>query len=138
MQASELTPQDREWLSQHAEACRQGCDFVLQDTLRPNSPYAETAARITPIWYKGAYVDASDVLEILDKGLPNSQIFEQWECFRYEAVHSVCRNLSTFDARVLLVASGFAYQDEKALYIASYESVAQSIRDLYGDGTEQD
>lgn len=138
MQASELTPQDRHWLTQHADACRLGCDFILHDTLRPNSPYAETAARIVPIWHKGAYVDASTVLENIDKALPSSQIFEQWEYYRYESVLRICRSLSIFDARVLFVASGYAYQDEAVLYNAACESVAEAMRDLYGEQSDAD
>jgi hypothetical protein len=130
---SELTPQDIEWLAQHAEASRLGSDFLLNDLLRPNTPYAETAARIVPIWYMGRYHDASDVLTDIERNLPNSMIFEQWEYNRYEAVILTCCGLSKFDARVLLVASGLAYQDQKSLWLASCESVEQASRDLYGE-----
>jgi hypothetical protein len=136
MPSSELTPHDLEWLAQHAEASRLGCDFILNDVLRPNTPYAETAARIVPIWYMGGYVDASAVIAQIEKNLPSSQIFEQWEYRRYEDMIRACNRLSNFDSRVLLVASGLAYQDEKALWRSACESVEEAKNALYGEDTE--
>ncbi|MPQ69343.1 hypothetical protein [Pseudomonas sp. MWU12-2323] len=137
MQATELTAHDREWLHQHAQACKLGFDFMLQDVLRPCAANA-TAAQIVPIWYKGAYEDVSTVLKFIEKDLPRSQIFEQWEHYRYQAVIRVCRSLSQFDARALLVASGFAYQDANVMCKQAGEAVAYAIRELYGDENDGD
>jgi len=88
MQASVLTSQDQVWLSYHALACRLGCDFMFHDMFRPGSADAEGAASLVPIWYKGGFVPAYEVLQQMQGDLCSTLIFEQWEYWRYEAVQS--------------------------------------------------
>jgi len=136
MHNDERREQTEAWLQQHADACRLACDFLLLDEARPDSDAAETAARKVPIWYKGAYVVASAVLESISRAIPDCQIFEQSECNRYQAVLEVCRTLSKVDARVLFVASGYAGQDGAALHAAAREAVWDSMQNFYHPSAE--
>lgn len=135
MQTSLLTPEDKEWLAKHAEACRLSCDFILSDFFRARDE-ARSSASAVIIWHEGEYIQASDLKRQIEEKVPYSQIFEQWECRVYEDVQRVCRCLSRLDARALLVASGFESVNADALYACAGEAVNEAWQALYGEPDE--
>ncbi len=132
MSLSTLHEADREWLYQHAEACRLLCDFIYVETFSTYNNAVISAAGNVPIWAEGCYQSAACVLRSIEKGVSNSQIFEEWEYRRYQDVMRYCRNLSTMDAHVLIVVAGFAKQNEDELYNYAAEAVSEAHEALYG------
>ncbi len=129
----ELTPEDRNWLAEQAEALRLSCDFMLQDLFHQDSPGFTARAAIVPIWIDGRYVPAGSVLKQIEQSVPYSQIFEQWEARVYEDVERTCRRLSAQDARVLIVTAGFHKVTEAEIFDAADEAVQEAWSALYGD-----
>lgn len=132
----ELTPEDRIWLAEQAEALRLSCDFMLRDLFHQDSTDLISRAAIVPIWLDGRYVPANDVLRQIEKSVPYSQIFEQWEARVYEDVERTCRRLSAQDARVLTVTAGFHKVTEAEIFDAAGEAVQEAWSALYGEPDE--
>lgn len=133
MQRPELTPDDRIWLAEQAEALRLSCDFMLYDLFHQDSPKLIGRAAIVPIWLDGRYVPASSVLKQIEQSVPYSQIFEQWEARLYEDVERTCRRLSAQDARALIVTAGFHKVTEAEIYDAAGEAVQEAWNAIYGE-----
>lgn len=133
MQENLLTPQDRAWLAKHCEATRLGFDFMLADLLHKDHSCNQSRACAVPIWFDGDYVTADLIVRQIEKKVPYSQIFEQWQARVYDAVMRTTRRLSPFDGRVLIVAAGFGSLTSHDIYAASREAVSEARRDLYGD-----
>lgn len=133
MQHSFLTPKDLEWLAKHCLASRLGFDFMLSDLLFKGSSHNQRLACTVPIWFEGDYVTADLVVRQVEKTVRYSQIFEQWQARVYDAVMRTVRLLSSFDARVLIVAAGFGSPTADEVYAAAYEAVSLARHELYGD-----
>lgn len=133
MQQSLLTTQDHQWLAKHGEASRLGFDFMLADLLHKGSSSNVRLARAVPIWFEGDYVPADLVVQKIRKSSRSSQIYEQWNAWVFDDVRRICRSLSQFDARVLIVAAGFGSDSGAEIYAASREAVDEARRALYGD-----
>lgn len=133
MQHSLLTAEDRQWLSKHAEACRLGFEFMLEDLFRKSSSYNQGRACAVPIWFEGDYVPAEAVVRKLEGSATYSQIYEQYQARVYDEVMHTIRLLSAFDARVLLVAAGFDSVTANEIYNAESEAVSEARSALYGD-----
>lgn len=73
------------------------------------------------------------MLSQIEKNVPHSQIYEQWQYRVYEDVEHACEHLSKFDARVLRVAAGFDQVCESELYNEASKAVEEARRELYGD-----
>lgn len=129
----ELTPEDRNWLAQQAEAIRLSCDFMLHDLFHQHSPGFKARAANVPIWLDGRYVPAGSVLKQIEERVPHSQIFEQWEARVYEDVQRACKRLSPQDARALIVTAGFHEVTESEINRAADEAVREAWADLYGE-----
>ncbi|WP_116893031.1 hypothetical protein [Pseudomonas savastanoi] len=136
MERSLLTPEDQEWLQQLANATRKGCDFILYDFTKRSNALDQRRAGEVPIWHSGAYTSACDVLESIRAKVPYSQIFEQWESRLYQDVVRECAQLSVFDARVLLMASGFHLKTEEDISRAAAQAVSEAYEDLYGSSED--
>jgi hypothetical protein len=96
-------------------------------------------ARDGCIYRDGAWVNAGDVAEEVSKSITwNAQVFEAWNYGFACKIHAICATLSSFDAEILLTASGFDKQDLSELSRASSEAVAEAYRDLYGEGEEDE
>lgn len=132
MDRSVLTADDLAWLAKHAEACRKRCDLILYNLRKKNSDLDQAYAGSVPIWFGGDFVQATYVLQAIEKKVPHSQIFEQWESRVYQDVIRACATLSEFDASVLLMASGFHLTTEEAIYAAADEAVGEAYEELYG------
>lgn len=132
----ELTPEDRNWLAEQAEALRLSCDFMLHDLFHQGSPELIGRAAIVPIWLDGQYVPAGAVLHQIEQSAPYSQIFEQWEARVYEDVERTCRRLSAQDARVLTVTAGFHKVTEAEIFDAAGEAVQEAWNALYGESDD--
>lgn len=133
MQDSLLTADDRQWLTKHADACRLGFDFMLEDLLRKGSSHNQGLACAVPIWFDGDYLPAVEVLRKIENSVNYSQIYEQYQSRVYDEVIYTTRSLSAFDARVLLVAAGFDSVTASEIYSAEREAVDEAKRALYGD-----
>lgn len=129
----ELTPEDRNWLAEQAEAHRLSCDFMLQDLFHQDSPGFTARAAIAPIWGDGRYAPTGSVLTQKEQSSLYSQIFEQWEARVYEDVKRTCRRLSAQDARVLIDTAGFHKVTEVEAFGAADEAVQEAWSTLYGD-----
>jgi hypothetical protein len=128
-----LTPDDHDWLAKQAEACRLGLNFMLSQMFKKTFGYDAAHAAGVPIWFEGKYINACDLLTMLDKNVRPSHIFEKWQYDLYYAVQRVCLKLSSFDARVLIVAAGFDGLTGDDIYDAACEAVEEARRALYGD-----
>jgi len=133
MQTEALTARDREWLSQHADACRLKCEFIMQDTLRRGSSAAAQAARNVPIWLDGGYTKAAEIEQQIQRETPYSQIFEQWEERNYQSILACAKKISAHEGRALIVAAGFGEACGAALCSAAYDALVEAHDGMYGD-----
>jgi hypothetical protein len=127
-----LTKEDREWLAKFVDTTRKGCDFILYNLRKRSTEHDPSHAGAVPIWYEGNFVLAADVLRAIERTVPYSQIFEQWESYVYQEVVRTCEKLSAFDSRVLLMASGFHLTTEAEILRAAGVAVDEAYEALYG------
>lgn len=132
MQTSLLTPDDQTWLAKHAEACRRSFDFMLADLLYPASQRSMSRAHEMLIWYNGSYIKAPDLLSSIEKKVPYSQIYEQWQSRVYSDVQRVCRSLSASEKKALIIVAGYEIITEAEIFLCAAEAVTEAREALYG------
>lgn len=132
MQTSLLTSEDQQWLSKHEEAVRSSLNFMLADLLYPRSPRAMSRAHEVLIWYKGSFLKTPDLLSKIQKEVPYSQIYEQWESRVYQGVQRVCRSLSALDEKALIIVAGYDIITEDEINRSAAEAVSDAREALYG------
>jgi len=135
-----LTKEDREWLHGLGLNLSTWRDLTCAKFKKgTTSGELMSIARDGCIYRDGAWVNPGDVAEEVSKSITwNAQVFEAWNYGFACKIHAICATLSSFDADILLIASGFAKQDLSELSRASSEAVAEAYRDLYGEGEEDE
>lgn len=135
-----LTKEDREWLHGLGLNLSTWRELTCAKFKKgATSGELMSIARDGCIYRDGAWVNAGDVAEEVSKSITwNAQVFEAWNYGFACKIHAICATLSSFDADILLIASGFDKQDLSELSRASSEAVAEAYRDLYGEGEEDE
>ena len=134
-----LTKDDREWLHGLGLNLSSWRELTCAKFRGATSGELMSIARRGCIYREGAWVNACDLAEKVSKSITwNAQVFEAWNYGFACTIHAICTTLSSFDADILLTASGFDKQDLGELSRASSEAVAAAYRDLYGDGEDEE
>ncbi|NVL48678.1 hypothetical protein F2S72_01550 [Pseudomonas syringae pv. actinidiae] len=138
MGPSLLTEEDRYWLESHAEAVRTSMSFMVSNLLYPHTSQTMSRAHEVLIWFKGSYIRTTDLLRKIEKEVPYSQIFEQWQSRVYDEVQRVCRSLSDPDRMALIMVAGFDIITESEIRACASEAVREASEALYGSEDECD
>tara|TARA_R110002124_G_scaffold128157_19_gene288730 strand:+ start:27833 stop:28246 length:414 start_codon:yes stop_codon:yes gene_type:complete len=126
-----LTTEDREWLAEQKQIIATRFEFLLQSLRSHYSQDAISFARVVPIWHNHRYIQAEAVYQDISEKVPGSQIFEQWDYRVFQDVMRACDKLSSFDAEVLLIASGYSASSDAELADACANAVSEAYDDLY-------
>lgn len=132
MQSPNLTGDDREWLSKHQEAVRSSMDFMVSDLLYPGQARTMSCAHQVLIWFKGSYIKATDLLTKIEKGVPSTQIYEQFASYVFDDVQRVCKKLSALDKKALIMVAGFDIITANEIYHCADMAVQHAREELYG------
>ena len=134
-----LTEKDREWLHGLGLNLSTWRELTCAKFKGSTSGELMSIARDGIIYRDGAWVNAGDLAEEVSKSITwNAQVFEAWNYGFASKIHAISTTLSSFDADILLIASGFDKQDLDELSRASSDAVAQAYRDLYGEGEDEE
>lgn len=134
-----LTQEDREWLNGLSLNLTTWRELTCAQ-LKGVPWHDQKRIALDGVVYRhGSWVNARDIVEEVGKSLTwNTQIFEAWDYGYASGIHEICDTLTSFDADILLIASGYKDQDLSELSRASTEAVAEAYRDLYGEGEDDD
>lgn len=129
-----LTKEDREWLHGLGRNLSTWRELTCAKFKGVTSGELMSIARDGCVYRDGAWVNAGDLAEEVSKSITwNAQVFEAWNYGYACKIHAICATMSSFDADILLTASGFDKQDLKELSRASSVAVAEAYLDLYGE-----
>ncbi len=85
------------------------------------------------------WVNAGNIAEEVAKSITwNAQIFEAWNYGFASKIHAICATMTSFDADILLIATGFKNQDLNELSRSSTDAVAEAYRELYDEGENEE
>lgn len=134
-----LTDEDRKWLHGLGLNLSTWRELTCAKFKGASSGELMSIAREGYIYRGGAWVNAGGLAAEVSKSITwNAQVFEAWNYGFASNIHAICATLSSFDADILLTASGFGNQDLSELSRASSEAVADAYRDLYGEEEDDD
>lgn len=132
-----LTEEDRKWLDGLGLNLSTWRELTCAKLKGASAGEQMEIARQGCIYREGAWVNAGDIATKVSRSITwNAQVFEAWNYGFASKIHSICTTLTSFDADILLTASGFKNQDLNELSRASTDAVADAYRDLYGEGEE--
>jgi hypothetical protein len=134
-----LTEQDREWL--HGLGLNLTTWRELTCAKLKGLAPAEliNTARDGCVYHGGAWVNAGALVEGVSQSITwNAQVYEAWAYGFASKIHAICATMSSFDAEILLIASGFQNEDLNELSRASSEAVAEAYHDLYGEEVDDE
>lgn len=132
MQTSLLTPEDKLWLAKHEEAVRSSLRFMMADLFHPRTALTMSRAHEVIIWYEGCFYKTPELVVKLQREVPHSQIYEQWESRVYSAVQRVCKSLSEMDKKALIIVAGYDIVTEAEIVRCAREAVSEAHEALYG------
>lgn len=88
---------------------------------------------------RDGWVNAGALVDEVSKSITwNARVYEAWAYGFSSKIHAICATMSSFDADILLAASGFLNEDLHELRRASSDAVAQACNGLYGEGEDVD
>lgn len=132
-----LTEEDREWLNGLGLNLRTWRELTCAKLKGVSSGELMDIARDGYVYRDKAWVNAGNIAEDVAKSITwNAQIYEAWNYGFASKIHTICSTMTSFDADILLIASGLQNQDLSELSRASTEAVAEAHRDLYGEGED--
>ena len=128
-----LTEEDRKWLDGLGQNLSTWRELTCAQLQGVSSHELKGIAQAGVVYRDGAWVNAGDIVEAVANSLTwNTQIFEAWDYGFASGIHDICATLTSFDADILLIASGYKDQDLSKLSRASTDAVADAYRELYG------
>lgn len=134
-----LTEEDRKWLDGLGQNLSTWRELTCAQVKGVSSHELTGIAQAGVVYLDGAWVNAGDIVKKIANSITwNAQIFEAWNYGVACAVHAICPTLTSFDAEILLIASGHKGQDLDELRGASSEAVADSYREMYGEDESDD
>lgn len=132
-----LTEEDREWLNGLGLNLRTWREMTCAKLKGVSSGELKDIARDGYVYRDRAWVNAGKIADEVAKSITwNAQIFEAWYYGFASKIHAVCASMTSFDADILLIASGINNQNLSELSRASTAAVAEAHRDLYGEGED--
>lgn len=134
-----LTEEDREWLNGLGLNLATWRELTCAKLKGIATGALINTARDGCVYRGGAWVNAGTLVDEVSKSITwNAQVYEAWAYGFASKIHAICATMSSFDAEILLIASGFQNEDLNELSRASSEAVAQAYHDLYGEEVDDD
>ncbi|WP_046483530.1 hypothetical protein [Pseudomonas veronii] len=134
-----LTEEDREWLHGMGLNLSTWRELTCAKLKGVSSAELMSIARDGCVYRDGAWVNAGNIAEEVAKSITwNAQIFEAWNYGFASKIHAICATMTSFDADILLIATGFKNQDLNELSRSSTDAVAEAYRELYDEGENEE
>ncbi|KAA0945921.1 Conserved hypothetical protein (plasmid) [Pseudomonas veronii 1YdBTEX2] len=134
-----LTKEDREWLNGLGLNLTTWRELTCAKLKGVASSQLRNTARDGCVYRGGAWVNAGALVDEVSQSITwNAQVYEAWAYGFASKIHAIGVTMSSFDAEILLIASGFEHEDLNELSRASSEAVAEAYHDLYGEEVDDD